>query len=219
MRNPARTFTQRSKLVLKMIEETVIQVISPDERQFRRIWPAIGSIEGMLVSPLQERWLFKMARSLPDGATIVEIGCFKGRSTSCLAYGCRGTKKHVFAVDTFEGNDVDFRHRGFFAEFQHNIEQRGLINYVTPLRGCSSDVAKTWNRPIHFLFIDGSHQYEDVIADFHGFYPHVVPGCGVAVHDVVETWPGPLKAWRDVIQHKLSNVGTCSTLAYGVKPI
>ena len=217
MKNPARPIIQRSRLVLKRIEETIIQVISPDEREFRRIWPAIDSIEGMLVSPFQEYWLFERARSLPNGAIIVEIGSFKGRSTCCLAYGCRGTSKHIFAVDTFDGNEVDFHRKGFFDEFWRNIEVHGLTGYVTPIQKRSSDVAKTWKQPIHLLFIDGSHQYEDVLDDFYGFFPHVVPGSIVAVHDVVQTWPGPLRAWNDVIRHKLSNIGACSTLAYGVK--
>lgn len=65
----------------------------------------------------------------------------------------------------------------------------------------------------------GSHDYEAVLADFHGFFPHVVPGGIVALHDVVETWPGPLRAWQETIQHQLTDVGYCTTLAYRRKPI
>lgn len=68
------------------------------------------------------------------------------------------------------------------------------------------------------VFIERVHQYEDVLADFFGFFPHVVPGGIVAVHDVVETWPGPLRAWHEHIKHHLQGVGYCSTLGYGVKP-
>ena len=63
--------------------------------------------------------------------------------------------------------------------------------------------------------IEGSCRHE---VDFFGFFPHVVPGGIVAVHDVVETWPGPLRAWHKHIKQHLQDVGYCSTLGYGVKP-
>ncbi len=175
-------------------------------------------IEGLLESPDQERWLFKAARRLPDGSNIVEVGSFKGRSTCCLAYGCRGRSTRVFAVDTFKGNDVDFHHSDFFEEFCNNIEIRGLSEYVTPVPGLSQEIAKTWDKPIHFLFIDGSHQYQDVLADFHGFLPHVMPGGTIALHDVCEGWPGVLRAWRDDISPLLVNLGTCGSISYGRTP-
>jgi glycosyltransferase involved in cell wall biosynthesis len=192
--------------------------LSSSERQFRKIWPSIDSIEGLLTSPAQERWLFEAARSLPSSGNIVEIGSFKGRSTSCLAYGCRGTGKHVFAIDTFDGNDVDFHRRQFFEEFMKNLEERSLSEYVVPLKGVSAEVARAWDRPIDLLFIDGSHQYEDVVADFSGFFRHVIPGGIVAVHDVACTWPGPERAWHENIKGRLEDVGYCGSLAYGAKP-
>jgi hypothetical protein len=217
VRRLPRAAINRTTTMLRRVATPVYRRVSPGEREFRRIWPSIDAIDGLLISPGQEHWLFRAARSLPNGATIVEIGSFKGRSTCCLAYGCRGTKKRVFAVDTFDGNDVDFHRRAFFEEFWHNIQECNLTPYVTPVQGRSSQVAEGWQRPIHLLFIDGSHQYEAVLADFYGFFPYVVPGGTVALHDVVETWPGPLRAWNDVVKHELVNVGNCTTLAYGTK--
>ncbi len=208
---------QRVKSVLKQAGMAIYKHVHPIDREFWQVYPTINSIEGFLVSPVQERWLFRTAKSLPDKAIIVEIGSFKGRSTCSLAYGCRGTNKHVFAIDTFEGNDIDFTYRGFFEEFLYNIERCGLSAYVTPIQERSSQVAKSWDNPVHMLFIDGSHQYQDVLTDFYDFFPHLVPGCIVAVHDVVETWPGTSKAWHKHIKHHLRNIGYCSTLAYGFK--
>lgn len=216
---------------------TIVNRLDPEEREFRRIWPMIDCIEGLLVSPNQERWLFQMARSLPDGSTIVEIGSFKGRSTSCLAFGCRGTKKQVYAIDTFSGNSGDFpvgnavveedekrgrpyMHYGgyFFDDFCLNIKKCGLSGYVKPVIGYSADVAKGWNTPIDLLFIDGSHAYEDVLQDFEQFFPYVKPGGIVAFHDVVDTWPGPSKVWKEVAAIRLTETGNSSTLAFGKKP-
>ena len=205
--------------------------LSPTERQFRSLWPRIKEIEGFLVSPAQERWLFGTAKALRDGAVIVEIGSFKGRSTSCLAFGCRGSSKHVFAIDTFEGNDKDFT-RGtqfenpFYSVFKKNIDANGLSRYVTPVPGRSVEVGKTWKRPIDFLFIDGGHEYEDVLTDFQTFFPHVVAGGIVAFHDChnfatdpdsAVGFPGVLRVWNENAMPVLSDHGMCATLAYGRK--
>ena len=215
-----RAAINRARLMLKRVGRALYRRVSPAEREFRRIWPAIDSIEGLLVSPMQERWLFKAARSLRDQAIILEIGSFKGRSTCCLAYGCRGTGKHVFAIDTFEGNEADFFQRGFFDEFSRNIEACGLTEYVTPLTGRSDEVAKLWERPIDLLFIDGSHRYEDVLTDFRNFFDWVIPGGVLALHDVGDGrgWPGPYRAWHGDIKSQLMDIGSCDTLAFGRKP-
>ncbi len=195
----------------------ILRMLDPEEREFRRIWPLIDSVEGHLVSG-QEQWLFRAARALPEGSNIVEIGSFKGRSTCCLGFGCRGSQKKIFAVDSFNGNDWDFPERDFLKEFRHNINRCGLSNFVKPTVGLSTEVAKTWKEPIQMLFVDGSHRYEDVLADFAGFFPFVVDGGLVAFHDVVDTWPGVYDAWNKVLKQKLVNRGSCSTLAFGLKP-
>jgi predicted O-methyltransferase YrrM len=196
----------------------ITEMLLPQKREFKRIWPSIEPIEGFLVSPIQEEWLFKKAKSLPDNAVIVEIGSFKGRSTTCLAYGCKKSNKHIYAIDTFQGNDVDFHRRNFFDEFKSNLEKRNLMEYVTPLKGTSVHFAEGWKIPVHMLFIDASHQFEDVLADFNAFFPHVVQGGIVALHDVVETWPGPLRAWEEIVKSQLKDTGMCSTIACGTKP-
>jgi hypothetical protein len=200
------------------ILKSIVQKLDPAERTFWRIWPFIENIEGWLVSPHQERWMFKIARALPKGSNIVEIGSFKGRSTCCFAFGCRGRRKHVFAIDTFSGNDTDFILNEFFNDFWNNIKMCGLMDCVTPIRGLSSEVSKTWHKPIHLLYIDGSHLYENVLEDFEQYYPHVVPGGMVVFHDVQAGFPGVDRVWEEVGSLKLVDIGRCSTIAFGKKP-
>jgi hypothetical protein len=185
---------------------------------FARIWPMLDTVDGLLLSPMQDFWLFKSARSLRDGARIVEIGSFKGRSTCALGYGCRCTGKHVWAHDTFDGNDVDFAERGFRAEFEANLARSGLTEYVTAVTGCSRETVDDWDGPIDLLFIDGSHVFEDAVGDFDAFFPYVRPGGTIAVHDVLPDWEGVYRAWHEHIAPKLENRGACATLAYGTKP-
>ena len=48
------------------------------------------------------------------------------------------------------------------------LDRAGMTDLVEPVRERSQDVAKRWDRPIRLLWIDGSHQYEDVLADHPG---------------------------------------------------
>lgn len=195
----------------------IYKKLSPTEREFTKAFSEIDRIPGHLKSPKQEHWLFKTAHALPDGATIVEIGSYLGRSTASLAWGCRGSHKHIFAVDTFDGNQVDFFERDFYQEFIENLKQINLFQYVTPVRGYSVDVAATWEKPINLLFIDGSHEYKDVLNDFEKFFPYVVSGGIVAFHDVSTEWPGVLDVWNTIAVPQLTELGKCSTLSYGRK--
>lgn len=205
--------------------DTIQALIKPEVVRFRDVWPRIDRVEGFLV-PGQEEWLFRTARSLPDGARIVEIGGYKGRSTVCLAYGCVGSRRHVFTIDRFKGvyQDIerseslrDTFESGFFDEWRANVEVNGLLEYVTPLMADSREIARIWAAPIHMLFIDGSHKFEDVVADFAGFYPHIVPNGVVALHDVTPSWEGAYRAWHEYAKHYLQNHGALSTLAHGRK--
>ena len=211
--SPPPPWPRRVQLKIKRI---YLDLTGPRmEREWIRAQPLIASIEGWL-TPNQEKWLFGTAYSLPDRATIVEIGSFKGRSTCCLASGSRRTRKRVFAVDGFGAQDY-FGHHNFFAEFRKNMKRCGLKKYVRPVVGLSSEIAKTWHQPINLLFIDGSHEYPDVLADFEGFFPHVVPGGIIAFHDVSDDWPGPVRVWHERAKPRLANIGYCDSLAYGTK--
>ena len=203
------------RIVLKI--KRIVREMNPAERTWAHAWPLIDSVPGLLYG-MEERWLFDAAWSLPRSANMVEVGSFKGRSTCCLAFGCTGTNKHVYAVDTFDGNSWDFAERGFLEDFRQNVSRCGLSRYVTPLVGSSNEVGKEWNKPIDLLFIDGSHRYEDVLSDFYAFFPHVAEGGIVAFHDVSEHWPEVLKAWHEVIKGQLSEVGYFNFIGFGRKP-
>lgn len=212
MRTP---FTTRVVRKIKKVARELTETAA--EREFRRIWPELNSIEGWLLAS-EGKWLFNAVRLLPRHANIVEIGSYKGRSTSCLALACKEGEKRIFAIDSFDGGP-NLPKADSLPNFRENMKRLGLSDYVEPIVGLSGEVAKTWNKPIHFLFVDGSHLYEDVLADFAGFFPHVLPGGVVAFHDVInESWPGVGKAWRESIEHQLKETGYCDSLGYGRKP-
>ena len=127
--------------------------------------------------------LYRLARACTGRGVIVEIGSWRGKSTTCLGLGSKaGNRVPVFAVDPHSEHT--------FSDFSRNMEEAGLTDLVTPVPGRSQELAEGFDQPIELLFIDGAHQYELVNEDFDRWVPKVVEGGVVAMHDT--TWfPGP----------------------------
>jgi MMP 1-O-methyltransferase len=135
--------------------------------------------------------LYELARACTGRGVIVEIGSWKGKSTICLGLGSRAGKSvRIFAVDPH----ADYRH----GEFKENIDRAGIADLVTPVKGFSQDVVDGFDEPIELLFVDGSHEEDDVREDFEKWVPKVVEGGIVAFHDT--TWhPGVRKVVAEKI--------------------
>jgi glycosyltransferase involved in cell wall biosynthesis/predicted O-methyltransferase YrrM len=201
----------------------IFQLKTVQSISYQNIHDAVESIEGFMV-PGQEEYLFNKVKSLPEDAVIVEIGSFKGRSTVAMAYACIGTKRKIYSIDTWDGNDTDFSERQFFEIWQQNVQLNGLEQYVIPIRGYSHNVLNNWHdltgyKAIDFIFIDGSHQYLDVLKDFELSFSLVRNGGWIAFHDVVHTWPGPERVWHNIAKLRLVNHEYSSTLACGQKSL
>ncbi|MDF5727747.1 MAG: class I SAM-dependent methyltransferase [Rhizonema sp. PD38] len=189
--------------------------------KYTTISSAVEGIQGFMI-PGQEEYLFNKVKSLADDAVIVEVGSYKGRSTVALAYSCIGTNRKIYCIDTWEGNDSDFPERNFFDIWQENVKKNGLEEYVVPLRGYSHDILSRWDdltngKAIDFIFIDGSHQYSDVLNDFELSFPILKDGGWIGFHEVIHTWPGPERVWDQIAKLRLVNHEYSSTLACGQK--
>jgi MMP 1-O-methyltransferase len=127
--------------------------------------------------------LYRLAKACTGRGVIVEIGSWRGKSTTCLGLGSKaGNRVPIFAVDPHSEHT--------FGDFSRNMEEAGLTGLVTPVPGRSQELAEGFDEPIELLFIDGAHQYELVNEDFDRWVPKVVEGGVVAMHDT--TWfPGP----------------------------
>lgn len=121
----------------------------------------------------------------------VEIGSWAGATTRILAQaGFR-----VFAVDHWLGNRQPGDHLTNIPEhfppdvacrtFCRNMDDELFIS-VYPLVGSSAFWASVWSEylPIDFLYIDASHEFQDVLADIQAWTPHVRQGGIIAGHDM-----------------------------------
>jgi predicted O-methyltransferase YrrM len=148
--------------------------------------------EGMLLAHL--------ARQSPARGVIVEIGAFKGRTTAWLVEAAehRPSRTAVVSIDPHLGMG-HWHPASTWDEFQQTVERFDLQGRGLEVRrATSAQVAASWLRPISFLWIDGSHDYEDVAGDIDGFVPHVLPGGWVVFDDAATgEFPGVWQAIQD----------------------
>jgi MMP 1-O-methyltransferase len=181
----------------------------------------IADVEGYLTEQ-EGSLLYELARKCTAPGVIVEIGSWKGRSTICLALGSKaGQGKTVYAIDPHTGTRETreaFGPISTFHEFADNMRRAGVEDVVVPLVHASADVARTFDEPVALVFIDGDHEYESVKQDFDDWYPKLVEGGTVALHDTV-TWSGPRRIARDCVLRSKSfrHVGFVQELLHAQK--
>lgn len=161
--------------------------------------------------------LYRLAAKVTGKGAIIEIGSWKGKSTTCLALGSRSNANtEITAIDPHTGSsehgDVDT-----YEEFLQNISQNGIADIVSPIRDYSHNVAKTWKKPVELLWIDGAHEYEYVLQDLMDWEPFLVEGGIIAFHD--STMAGPWKVLEDHLYkgRKFHNVCFVHGITYAVK--
>lgn len=190
-------------------------------REYSEIKAKVDTVEGWLLEG-QEKYLFDRVKALPDGAVVLEMGANFGRSTCAMAFACVGTRKRIYSIDTFTGNDgVMGKSKDFYQVWLGNLQRLGLDGYVTALRGFTFDVLKDRSRfpAPSFVFIDASHEYFDVLQDFKDIYDYVPEGGWIAFHDVEVNWPGPWRLWLDFAPYLFTDHQRVATLACGRKSV
>lgn len=175
---------------------------------------ALDGVEGYF--SFDEAWALNRAvaetRGGVDALRVVEIGSYKGRSTIAigLALSERGggtcvsidphapTGKASYALE--HGTSETYE------EFLTNIRAAHVDAYVRSETLTSAEAAKAYDgRPIDVLFIDGSHDYEDVVLDIALWTPYLKPRAVVAFNDPYA--PGVNRAIRDYVTERYRGRG------------
>lgn len=138
----------------------------------------------------------------------IEIGSWLGASTRDIA---KLLPRHgvVFAVDTWKGSiehqpGQHFTHPAIgylFQQFISNVIHENLERKIIPVRLSSVEAAESL-KPLgiraDFIYIDGAHDYDSVIADIRAWYPYLrkdgifcgddytTPGVAQAVHEFAD---------------------------------
>ena len=169
-------------------------------------------VDGWL-SDAQGRALFRAAAQTDGRGAIVEIGSWKGRSTTWLASGARLAGHGVYAIDPHR-RSREYPEAETEAEFLANLARNGLAAVVEPLVMTSDDAAARIAGPVELLFIDGDHSYEAVRRDAELWLPRLIDGGTVMFHDVATAaYSGPRRVVREMVCrsplfHRICRVGS-----------
>jgi hypothetical protein len=149
-------------------------------------------------------WLYEQATRM---GSVIEIGSWKGRSTTVLLEGCPGT---VVAVDNWTGHDPSSNgvledhaaKTDVFAEFQVNV---GAYANLTVCRGDSKEMSGHLPS-VDMVFIDAEHTYEGCKSDIEGYASKAKRlVCG---HDYSPAWPGVMQAVNEVFGTRVKTAGS-----------
>lgn len=136
----------------------------------------------------------RMVNKYNNGDIFVEIGSFKGRSASVMGVNIINSNKNIkfYCVDTWMGSeehqkgalaeDPDVVNGTLYQQFLKNIAPvKDVINVI---RKASVEAASEFeDRSLSFVFIDASHDYENVKKDINAWYSKVKSGGTLAGHD------------------------------------
>jgi predicted O-methyltransferase YrrM len=132
----------------------------------------------------------------------VEIGVWKGGSTAFMGVEIVNSGKPItfHAIDTFLGSKEHGNIENFYEEAKQNLSPLLDRGALTLIQGHSHEVVHQYpDESIDFLFIDGSHEYEDVKKDLLLWLPKVKHGGIIAGHDYDPAWLGVVQAVNEVI--------------------
>jgi GR25 family glycosyltransferase involved in LPS biosynthesis/predicted O-methyltransferase YrrM len=172
-----------------------------------------GMIQGWF-GPDQQSLYKSIVSKLPNDSHIVEIGCWKGRSTSCMGVEIANSGKNIKfdCVDNFMGSlehqdDPSIIHRTLYQEFLLNIGP--VRKYVNPIVEFSVVAARRYeDKSLDFVFIDGEHSYRSVRADILAWLPKLKPGGIIAGDDFIPgEYDGVVTAVREQFQDKFIQQG------------
>lgn len=134
---------------------------------------------------LPQGWFFEedikayrhLAEQIPNNGSIVELGCWKGRSLCSIADIIKQKNLKVWAVDTFQGTVGEETEHKEAKEvnlqqiFEDNLKDFGIK--ATVLSMTSDEAAKTipFSQKFDLVFIDADHSREAVTRDIENWTP------------------------------------------------
>jgi hypothetical protein len=136
-----------------------------------------------------------------EEGTLLEIGCWEGRSTVAIARACQPDT--LFAIDTWLGNQDEHpehisvqlsRQRDVFATFLQNVQSLTDGN-VVPVRQDCHVFLRALVRPVKFCHIDACHDYLSVKRTIDTLLPRLIHGAVLCGDDFVNA-----NASRDELQ-------------------
>lgn len=164
---------------------------------FEEVNSLAKNIEGWF-SDSEAKLLYSISKNLKGIGAVVEIGSWCSKSITYIAAGVlkAGLSSKIFCIDPFLTSKNESN--GRYEIFVENLKKHNLYDRITHIKEKSQIAGQKFDEKIELIFIDGFHQYDFVRKDFELFYPKVVEGGYLAMHDV-GCYKGPTVLMKEVI--------------------
>lgn len=144
------------------------------------------AVEGpILTKKVELEVLLRVAKSMPEGAVVVEVGSHRGRSTLAIAEGLESIlDARLVAVDTFAG-DPSWSEQTEAREARTIFDRNtASVSFLETIQAPSVEAAARFDAAtVDWVFIDGLHDYANIVADIRAWAPKVKPGGLLSGHD------------------------------------
>jgi hypothetical protein len=172
--------------------------------------------------PESQHLISEVIEKLDHNSKCVEIGSWKGKSAAYTCEKIINSKKkiHLDCIDTWEGS---VEHKEFpnlhrlYDIFIRNMKP--FEKYYTPIRMSSMEAVKLYeDESLDFIFIDASHEYEDVKYDINYWFPKLKKGCVISGDDYNNPgFPGVAKAVNEFFSNNNIHLNVSYQTWWGTK--
>ena len=155
---------------------------------------------------------------LKDGDTIVEIGCWLGKSSCYLAQKIKESNKKIelFCIDLWDYTNDDTyyhlykeTHTDLLDTFINNAKLLGVSDIIKTMKGDSVYLADIFKEnSVDFIFIDGNHYSPYIDNDIKAWYPKLKNGGYIAGHDYNDAEDVRL-AVNNYFKGNFTTIGSC----------
>ncbi|MBB75435.1 MAG: hypothetical protein CMJ75_13090 [Planctomycetaceae bacterium] len=161
-------------------------------------------------TPRELRFLALLAACPTTPGAVLEIGSYRGRSTTLLARANQLVSSNaIVAVD-------HLLQEGACEAFQETMRTAGVEHLVEFHQMMSWELALGWDRPLRLLWIDGNHSYESTHRDLASFAPSLADGAIVAIDDVLNRYEGSLRVFLEdiLLSPHFGAAGVCGSIGW-----
>ena len=181
-----------------------VRALGDAQGEFQQVWARTEAIPGFLSKGAAALLYRTLVEQRP--AVVVEIGSYLGRSTILFASVLKalGDGGRVIAVDPHTGDRQQIERFGVdtlpsLDLYRRHIDAAGHGDVVETVVARSVDAAARWDGEADFVFVDGWHSYEAVLADAKAWLPHL-SARGIVVFDDYLQYSEVRAAVDDVVE-------------------